>query len=168
MPGRLCRFHIQSTRKRKNTVRNTPTIPTSRLSRISHAVASWDTTCIACSASPVKTAKNDWNNTGKPGIFRCARRSHIHPAPRFAACELHRLRRIFPEHHAFRKKPRSGHLYPGILERLSPGYPRCTGLAPEEMVLAGMAVGYADTEAVINRLVSEREPVDAFATFMDR
>ena len=42
------------------------------------------------------------------------------------------------------------------------------GLAPEEMVLAGMAVGYADTEAVINRLVSEREPVDAFATFMDR
>lgn len=41
------------------------------------------------------------------------------------------------------------------------------GLAPEEMVLAGMAVGYADTEATINRLVSEREPVDSFATFMD-
>ena len=42
------------------------------------------------------------------------------------------------------------------------------GLPPEEMVLAGMAVGYADTDAQINRLVSEREPVDSFATFMDR
>lgn len=42
------------------------------------------------------------------------------------------------------------------------------GLAPEEMVVAGMAVGYADTEAQINRLVPEREPVDSFATFMDR
>ena len=42
------------------------------------------------------------------------------------------------------------------------------GLASEEMVLAGMAVGYADNEATINRLVSEREPVDSFATFLDR
>ena len=33
------------------------------------------------------------------------------------------------------------------------------GLASEEMVLAGMAIGYADNEATINRLVSEREPV---------
>ena len=42
------------------------------------------------------------------------------------------------------------------------------GLASEEMVLAGMAIGYADNEATINRLVSEREPVDSFATFLDR
>ena len=39
---------------------------------------------------------------------------------------------------------------------------------PEEMVLAGMAIGYADPEAPVNRLVTDREPVSVFATFLDK
>ncbi|EEO27396.1 nitroreductase family protein [Oxalobacter paraformigenes] len=41
-------------------------------------------------------------------------------------------------------------------------------LPAEEMVLAGMAIGYAATDAPINRLATDREPVSAFATFLDK
>lgn len=40
-------------------------------------------------------------------------------------------------------------------------------ITPDEVVLAGMAIGYADTDAPVNRLVTEREPVTTFATFLD-
>lgn len=36
-----------------------------------------------------------------------------------------------------------------------------------EMVVCGMALGYADTSAVENNLVTTREPVEAFARFLD-
>ena len=36
-----------------------------------------------------------------------------------------------------------------------------------EMVFCGMGVGYADSEAPINSLVSERVPLDAFASFYE-
>ena len=39
------------------------------------------------------------------------------------------------------------------------------GVPDSEMVICGMALGYADPDAVINRFRTEREPVDAFATF---
>jgi len=35
----------------------------------------------------------------------------------------------------------------------------------QEYVVCGMAIGYADSSAAVNRLVTERVPVDAFATF---
>ena len=38
----------------------------------------------------------------------------------------------------------------------------------EEMVVAGMAMGYADTEAAIYKLQTEREPVSSFAQFLDK
>ena len=38
-------------------------------------------------------------------------------------------------------------------------------LAPGEMLYCGMALGYPDETAPVNRLVTEREPVDGFATF---
>jgi len=38
-------------------------------------------------------------------------------------------------------------------------------LAPEDMVICGMALGYADMSAVANHLHTEREPVSSFATF---
>jgi nitroreductase len=38
-------------------------------------------------------------------------------------------------------------------------------LPPNESLVCGMALGYADPDAPINRLVTEREPVDNFATF---
>jgi len=38
-------------------------------------------------------------------------------------------------------------------------------LEAEEVVVCGMALGYADPDAPENRLVTEREPVSAFATF---
>ena len=40
-------------------------------------------------------------------------------------------------------------------------------LPPEEMVVCGMALGYADLKAVENTLVTEREPVSRFARFME-
>jgi hypothetical protein len=39
------------------------------------------------------------------------------------------------------------------------------GLAPNEQVVCGMALGYADPDAIENRLVTEREPVAGFARF---
>ena len=41
------------------------------------------------------------------------------------------------------------------------------GLPPEQKVLCGMSLGYEDTTAIENSLVSEREPVSAWATFHD-
>ena len=41
-------------------------------------------------------------------------------------------------------------------------------LAPNEMVVCGMALGHADPQAVVNRLRTEREPVAGFTTFIDR
>ena len=38
-------------------------------------------------------------------------------------------------------------------------------LAPEDMVICGMSLGYADPGALANRLHTEREPVTEFATF---
>lgn len=40
-------------------------------------------------------------------------------------------------------------------------------LPPEEMVVCGMALGYADPKAAENTLVTEREPVSGFARFME-
>ncbi|HSO07492.1 MAG TPA: nitroreductase [Pelomicrobium sp.] len=39
-------------------------------------------------------------------------------------------------------------------------------LQPEEMVVCGMSLGYADPDAPENRLVTEREPVSGFARFL--
>ena len=39
-------------------------------------------------------------------------------------------------------------------------------IPPEEMVLAGMAIGYSDTGSPINQLVTEREPLPVFTTFL--
>ena len=39
-------------------------------------------------------------------------------------------------------------------------------LDEQEMLIGGMALGYADMEAAVNRLVSEREPVAVFTTFL--
>lgn len=39
------------------------------------------------------------------------------------------------------------------------------GLPATERVLCGMALGYADPEAPVNRLETEREPVEGFTTF---
>jgi hypothetical protein len=35
----------------------------------------------------------------------------------------------------------------------------------EEYIVCGMSLGYADESHPVNTLVSEREPVEAFATF---
>jgi nitroreductase len=41
------------------------------------------------------------------------------------------------------------------------------GAGPQQMVVCGMSLGYADPDAVENRLVTEREPVAGFATFLE-
>ncbi|BDU69272.1 nitroreductase [Geothrix oryzae] len=41
------------------------------------------------------------------------------------------------------------------------------GLGPEQMVICGMALGYADPSAPENALVTERAPVSEFARFYD-
>ena len=40
------------------------------------------------------------------------------------------------------------------------------GAPPELMLFCGMAIGYADWDAPVNRLVTERAPLDEFATFV--
>lgn len=42
---------------------------------------------------------------------------------------------------------------------------RQLSIPPEEMVVCGMALGHADPEEPANRLLSPREPVEAFASF---
>ncbi|MFA6443539.1 MAG: nitroreductase, partial [Sterolibacterium sp.] len=39
-------------------------------------------------------------------------------------------------------------------------------IPPQEYVVCGMALGYEDSSAAVNQLVTLREPVDAFATFL--
>ncbi|GAA5013385.1 nitroreductase [Massilia kyonggiensis] len=41
------------------------------------------------------------------------------------------------------------------------------GLPENEMIVCGMALGYADPDKVENTLVTEREPVSSFARFLD-
>jgi nitroreductase len=41
------------------------------------------------------------------------------------------------------------------------------GLSDKEMIVCGMALGYADPDKVENTLVTEREPVSAFTRFLD-
>lgn len=47
--------------------------------------------------------------------------------------------------------------YPGVVARE-------LGIPGNEMVVCGMALGYADPEAIENRLDTEREPLDVFVT----
>ena len=44
---------------------------------------------------------------------------------------------------------------------------RHTGMPDQEIVMCGMALGYADPDAIENTLVTERNPVANFATFID-
>jgi nitroreductase len=44
---------------------------------------------------------------------------------------------------------------------------RHLGLKETEMVVCGMALGHADPDQAVNRLLTEREPVSAFARFHD-
>jgi nitroreductase len=40
-------------------------------------------------------------------------------------------------------------------------------IPPEQMLVCGMALGYADPHAPENQLVTEREPVSGFTRFLD-
>ena len=42
---------------------------------------------------------------------------------------------------------------------------RVLDIPPEEHVIVGMSLGYADTEHPVNATVAEREPLDSFAVF---
>ena len=42
-----------------------------------------------------------------------------------------------------------------------------TGMPQDEVMVCSMSLGYADPSRIENSLVSEREPVSAFATFLD-
>ncbi|MES1989624.1 MAG: nitroreductase [Pseudomonadota bacterium] len=42
---------------------------------------------------------------------------------------------------------------------------RVLDVSPDEYIIAGMSLGYADETAAVNTLVAEREPVASFATF---
>ena len=70
-------------------------------------------------------------------IMVAARARGLHTCPQAAWTQFHRI----------------------IAEELS--------LAPDQMVVCGMALGHADMEAVENRLVTEREPVAGFARFLE-
>ena len=42
------------------------------------------------------------------------------------------------------------------------------GIPPDQILVCGMAVGYADPEAKVNQFRTDREPVSSFTTFIDR
>lgn len=44
---------------------------------------------------------------------------------------------------------------------------RHTGMPPQDIMMCGMAMGYADQNAIENTLVTEREPVSGFTKFID-
>ena len=51
--------------------------------------------------------------------------------------------------------------------RFHPVIRRVTGIPQEEIVMCGLALGFADMSKIENTLISEREPLDKFATFLD-
>lgn len=69
------------------------------------------------------------------GIMLAARGFGLHTCPQQAFAKFHRLIRAELE------------------------------IPQQEYVVCGMAIGYADSAAEVNRLVTERVPVEAFATF---
>ena len=40
------------------------------------------------------------------------------------------------------------------------------GANDDDMLFCGMAIGYADKDAPVNQLISERRPIDQWATFL--
>ena len=70
-------------------------------------------------------------------IMIAARGKGLHTCPQAAFANYHRI----------------------IRERL--------GIPEDEVVICGMSLGYADHSAPENALVTEREPVESFATFID-
>ncbi|ALV08344.1 nitroreductase [Roseateles depolymerans] len=70
-------------------------------------------------------------------VMVAARAHGLHTCPQAAFTQFHRL----------------------IAEELN--------LGPEQMLVCGMALGYADPQAVENTLVTEREPVSGFVRFLD-
>ncbi len=47
----------------------------------------------------------------------------------------------------------------------APTVQRVLGIAPEQMIVCGMSLGFADPDAVVNSFTTEREPVEQFVTF---
>jgi nitroreductase len=43
----------------------------------------------------------------------------------------------------------------------------CVGIPSDEVVVCGMSLGYADSDAPANRVKSEREPIHVFAKFVE-
>jgi nitroreductase len=41
------------------------------------------------------------------------------------------------------------------------------GAAPEQMLVCGMSLGYADPDAAVNTLITEREPVKGFTRWLE-
>ena len=68
-------------------------------------------------------------------VMTAARGHGLHTCPQFAFAQFHRI----------------------ISSEL--------GLAPEQKILCGMSLGYADTSAIENTLLSERAPVGEWTTF---
>jgi len=51
--------------------------------------------------------------------------------------------------------------------RFHPLIRRVTGIPEQEVIMCGLALGFADMSQIENTLISEREPVDSFAKFLD-
>lgn len=51
--------------------------------------------------------------------------------------------------------------------RMNPIIREVTGIPQSEMVICGMALGFADHSKIENSLISEREPVSGFAKFLE-
>ena len=90
-------------------------------------------------------------------VLRCAGRPVRLDRPHHGAAAMVRRRRLHPEHHAARARPRAAHLPAGSLDPWHKTVSAFLGLAPEHILFCGIALGYADEAAPINRWRSERE-----------
>ena len=84
-------------------------------------------------------ATGSWLDYGMflQNVMLLAREAGLHTCPQAAWSDFHAVVRPEPESH------------------------------DDEVVVCGMALGYADSEAIENTLVSERESIDSSVTFLD-
>ena len=92
-------------------------------------------------------------------VLRRAGRPVRFDRPHHGAAAVVRRRRLHPDHHAAGARLRAAHLRAGGLDLLAQDASRpSSGLPPEHILFCGIALGYADEAAPINRWRSEREP----------
>ena len=98
------------------------------------------------------------------GFWRPGRAVHLH-RPLHGLGPMGRHGHVHAKHHAAGTRAWAAHLPPGILVRVVPRSGEAIALPASRMLFSGIAVGYRDESAPINRLRSSRAPLAEFVGF---